>query len=463
MCTGCTRPANICVIDHTIYTYTHSYNMVTTRSSGSTSNINKQLLSQHYNKKLDQNNNSYSISKQHDDNDPQSQFNPCRIPSHLQLLTARSTLLYCITGGIILMCITGVLIDCYVHGIDNHELNTENILFCIYVGLFYCIQILSLHMTTYDQYKHRYYIYAGFIVSLMSVVVVYNIPERRTIYRYIMTSNYALCELRWIDLIHRLYTTQLHTYNIWYRAIYCITFCDISNTLPLCDQNELDRLHTIAEQRQYMVQRAKTVMISGLIWLHIYMIGVVICGTITVYVTTNLDSNDLLQLCVIKLSRYILGYISVVYLLELIYHSYVLLYIPLGVIAHPVGIDVFNSKSITELWGTRWNTYIQPLLKYNIYIPLVHVTHNKSLSGICTFMFSGIFIHCIPAYMSGLNIIDTMSIALFFISQAIIIAAERIIFNQPIHNTFINRSRTKFILLCTVPLAIEPIYKLCGI
>jgi hypothetical protein len=111
----------------------------------------------------------------------------------------------------------------------------------------------------------------------------------------------------------------------------------------------------------------------------------------------------------------------------------------------------------------QWNRYAQPMLAENIYKPVMRWTRSSIIALFATFFVSGVYLHSLPAYVGGVNVTDNICIALFFMTQALFIAIEKYFYPHKIENTFLSRTRTKLMLLSTIPLVTQPVLRLFGI
>lgn len=397
-------------------------------------------------------------------------YDPTTIPSHLMILSAKNTLLYVIIGGIVVLCLLNTIYDIYTYGLHNtHIYYKDNIQLILTTIVYYSIHVIAAHITTIKQQNNkpnRLYVHLGFILGLFSVLLIYSyIPLRYATYRYIIMSSYVLSELHWLELIRN---KELHHYNGWYRSMYLITFCPLNKTKLLCDQNALKRYDTIKQQRQYYLNIFNKNMVNGLIWLHLYALLAFMCiYSITIVPTLfNIPDDQNIELAIKLLIRAFLGCITIYCLIEAIYYSYCIMYSHIGIQAHHVNNHLLQSTSLGSIWSTRWNQYIQPILYNNIYKVLQHnIIYNKYISSLLTFIFSGVWLHVIPAVYSGMLLQHALYILYWFMLQCILISIEHTLFDKHSYTKYslLHRIRTQLLIVSTIWLALEPFYDLYGI
>ncbi|CAF0953668.1 unnamed protein product [Didymodactylos carnosus] len=368
-------------------------------------------------------------------------FDPMTHPTHMQLLSAKSTVLYVVLGSIIQMTLIGIGIDCMQYGVS--ALNIENALFIIQVIVYYVINIIASHLSMTCPRL-------AFILFHISLVIPLTLPTRRSVYRYILVSGYTLSSLRWVELLKR-----HHQWNGWYRCLLTMSFCDIR----YCEVLVLPMTH---QRRETMLTKWKQLVCNALLWISIHsvLIGVLIVILLYLSALLKYEKLNVITFLVLMAFRYSLDFVTVVESFSAIHYAYILMFSVLGVKAQCIQNAPLHAASVSELWSTRWNRYIQPLLHNHIYTPVYNRTNNRQLAVLTTFMFSGVWLHGLPAYIAGLTLKRALSIELFFVAQALLIAIEERLFIRPIANTFHTRTRTKILMLITLPLLFEPLHTL---
>jgi len=145
-------------------------------------------------------------------------------------------------------------------------------------------------------------------------------------------------------------------------------------------------------------------------------------------------------------------------MLDIVYHGFALLFSGLGLVPEQIQDSTMDAKSLSYLWAKHWNRSTQRLLYDNVYQPAFSLFHSPVVAVYLTFLYSGLVLHIIPACFSGIsNTIQLLSISAFFLAQATLVVVEKIAVKHPIAPSLWSRSRTKLLLLLTLPLATDPL------
>jgi hypothetical protein len=100
------------------------------------------------------------------------------------------------------------------------------------------------------------------------------------------------------------------------------------------------------------------------------------------------------------------------------------LHLALFSIKAPVCFDApWNSLTIAEFWGKRWNLSIAQQLRNVFYKPILQVSGNKRLAALATFIASS-GLHMIPIVSLGGSKKAVATTALFFLVQPLLMAVE---------------------------------------